>query len=127
MKSPVKPSQKPLKVAIACGGTGGHLFPGVAVADALREMGHQALLLLSDKQVDHEAAESVDHLAVSLPSAGWQKGGKLKFVRKLGQGFLTCRWIFKKASTGRGHGHGRVYQSGARYDGSDAATSCVFA
>ena len=96
MKSPVKPSQKPLKVAIACGGTGGHLFPGVAVADALREMGHQALLLLSDKQVDHEAAESVDHLAVSLPSAAWQKGGKLQFVRKLGKGFLACRSIFKK-------------------------------
>jgi UDP-N-acetylglucosamine--N-acetylmuramyl-(pentapeptide) pyrophosphoryl-undecaprenol N-acetylglucosamine transferase len=96
MKSLPKTHQKSLKIAIACGGTGGHLFPGVAVADTLREMGHQALLLLSDKQVDREAVESVDHCAVTLPSAAWQKGGKLKFVRKLGQGFLTCRSIFKK-------------------------------
>jgi UDP-N-acetylglucosamine--N-acetylmuramyl-(pentapeptide) pyrophosphoryl-undecaprenol N-acetylglucosamine transferase len=42
---------------IACGGTGGHLFPGIAVAEELRTRGHQAILLISEKQVDREGAK----------------------------------------------------------------------
>jgi UDP-N-acetylglucosamine--N-acetylmuramyl-(pentapeptide) pyrophosphoryl-undecaprenol N-acetylglucosamine transferase len=47
---------KPLKVVIACGGTGGHLFPGIAVAEALESRGHEVLLLISKKSVDREAS-----------------------------------------------------------------------
>ena len=37
---------------IACGGTGGHLAPGIALAEALRARGHDAVLIVSRKQVD---------------------------------------------------------------------------
>ena len=47
---------KSLNVIIACGGTGGHLFPGIAVAQQLRSMGHNPVLLISQKKVDAEAA-----------------------------------------------------------------------
>ena len=40
------------KVLIACGGTGGHLAPGIALAETLQERGHQCLLLISQKDVD---------------------------------------------------------------------------
>ena len=43
---------KSLRIIIACGGTGGHLFPGIAVAQELRSLGHRPLLLISRKQVD---------------------------------------------------------------------------
>lgn len=43
---------KSLRIIIACGGTGGHLFPGIAVAQELRALGHRPLLLISRKQVD---------------------------------------------------------------------------
>ena len=39
-------------VAIACGGTGGHLFPGLAVAEQLRKRGGTVALLISPKEVD---------------------------------------------------------------------------
>ncbi len=50
------------KILIACGGTGGHLFPGIAVAEALRTRGHEVLLLISEKKVDAEASAKYAHL-----------------------------------------------------------------
>src|SRR5580704_2109992 len=44
-----------MKVMIACGGTGGHLFPGLAVAEVLRARQHQVRLLVSEKAVDQTA------------------------------------------------------------------------
>ena len=41
-----------MNVVIACGGTGGHLFPGLAVAEVLKSRGHEVLLLISEKQID---------------------------------------------------------------------------
>ena len=45
-----------LSVVIACGGTGGHLFPGIAVAEELQSRGHDPLLLISQKKVDADAS-----------------------------------------------------------------------
>ncbi len=45
-------STKSQRIIIACGGTGGHLFPGIAIAQELRSLGHRPLLLISRKQVD---------------------------------------------------------------------------
>ena len=47
---------------IACGGTGGHLFPGIAVAQALQADGHEPLLMISGKRVDQTASEKYENL-----------------------------------------------------------------
>jgi len=44
-----------MKVLIACGGTGGHLFPGLAVAETLAARRHKVKLLVSEKAVDQVA------------------------------------------------------------------------
>ena len=54
---------KTLKILIACGGTGGHLFPGIAVGEALRARGHAVMLLISEKRVDAEASAKYRHLS----------------------------------------------------------------
>ena len=41
-----------MNAVIACGGTGGHLFPGIAVAEVLRDRGHEVMLLISEKDID---------------------------------------------------------------------------
>ena len=42
----------PFRAAVACGGTGGHLFPGLAVAEKLQQRGCKIILLISPKDVD---------------------------------------------------------------------------
>lgn len=44
------------RIIIACGGTGGHMFPGIAVAQQLKALGHKPLLLISLKDVDAEGS-----------------------------------------------------------------------
>ncbi len=53
---------KPQKIIIACGGTGGHLFPGIAVAQELKSRGHVVLLLISEKKVDAQASQKYSDL-----------------------------------------------------------------
>lgn len=45
-------------IAIACGGTGGHLFPGLAVAGQLQRSGCDVALLISPKDVDQQAVKA---------------------------------------------------------------------
>ena len=52
-----KPNGK-FPVLIACGGTGGHLYPGIAVGEALVKRGHDVTLLISEKKIDSLAASA---------------------------------------------------------------------
>lgn len=55
---------------IACGGTGGHLAPGIALAEALLARGHEPRLLISHKRVDARLAERYPHLPIArVPGA----------------------------------------------------------
>jgi len=59
-------------VAIACGGTGGHLFPGLSVAEELRSRGHEVRLIISAKPIDRQVVSQYPHFeAKALPAIGW--------------------------------------------------------
>ncbi|MGI6494865.1 MAG: UDP-N-acetylglucosamine--N-acetylmuramyl-(pentapeptide) pyrophosphoryl-undecaprenol N-acetylglucosamine transferase [Kiritimatiellia bacterium] len=51
---------KPLSIAVACGGTGGHIFPGLATANVLRARGHAVEVWLSGRDIESRALESWD-------------------------------------------------------------------
>jgi UDP-N-acetylglucosamine--N-acetylmuramyl-(pentapeptide) pyrophosphoryl-undecaprenol N-acetylglucosamine transferase len=68
-------------VAIACGGTGGHLFPGLAIAGRLKQRGCDVALLISPKQVDQQAVKSASGMEIiTLPAVGLQNGNYASFA-----------------------------------------------
>ncbi|HVY70733.1 MAG TPA: undecaprenyldiphospho-muramoylpentapeptide beta-N-acetylglucosaminyltransferase [Verrucomicrobiae bacterium] len=82
-------------VAIACGGTGGHLFPGMAVGEELLFRGAEVMLLVSQKDVDQEAVRTVrDMRVVTLPAVGMTGGGKLAFFKGAEASYRECRRVF---------------------------------
>jgi len=50
------------RILIACGGTGGHLFPGIAVAQELIAQGHKVSLVISKKSIDAQASAKYSNL-----------------------------------------------------------------
>jgi UDP-N-acetylglucosamine--N-acetylmuramyl-(pentapeptide) pyrophosphoryl-undecaprenol N-acetylglucosamine transferase len=88
--------QPPARVAIACGGTGGHLFPGLAVADQLVRRGCAATLLISPKEVDREAVKGISGMeVVTLPAVGLKCGGEIAFVRGFIRSYHAAAKLFK--------------------------------
>lgn len=84
-----------MKVVIACGGTGGHLFPGVAVAQEMKRRGHDVRLLISEKKVDAQASEKYGDLefdtvpAIAKPATLSLK--MIPFMWKLMKTTSQCR------------------------------------
>ena len=113
-------TQKPF-IAIACGGTGGHLFPGLAVAEQLQARGCDVALLISPKEIDQSAVKSalerpvgVQALACSadtlkrelqrgaplqvftLSAVGLQDRNYFSFAKSFFQSWKAARKIFKQ-------------------------------
>ena len=62
-------SAAPAKFSVSCGGTGGHVFPGVATAMALQKRGHEVTLWLSGKAIETATRQAWTGPVVSLDAA----------------------------------------------------------
>ena len=86
-----------MEVAVACGGTGGHLFPGLAVGRELRARGVGVTLLVSPKEVDREAVAGVTDLRVRvLPAVGLQGRNYLGFGWSVVRSMVAARRLFRE-------------------------------
>lgn len=88
-----------MKIMIACGGTGGHLFPGLAVAEALRVRRHRVRLLVSERAVDQTAlavwtgsSNPSERIAVeTVPAVGYEGPRQLiQFCVRLARATRGC-------------------------------------
>lgn len=83
-------------VALGCGGTGGHLFSGLAVAEALLRQGAEVMLLISPKEVDQVGVRSAGGMRVAtLPAVGLSRGQVLRFCAGFGRSFLAAQRLFR--------------------------------
>src|SRR5205823_10857368 len=87
-----------MNAVIACGGTGGHLFPGIAVAEVLRARGHEVMLLISEKDIDALALSGRETFRFQkLPTVGLPSPFSpaiLGFVRRFNESLALCRAIY---------------------------------
>jgi UDP-N-acetylglucosamine--N-acetylmuramyl-(pentapeptide) pyrophosphoryl-undecaprenol N-acetylglucosamine transferase len=96
-------SKKKRHVLIACGGTGGHLFPGIAVGEVLQSRGHEVTLLISEKKIDALAAsghsalkfEKMPFLAMPKPWSPQMPS----FLLGVWRGLQQCKTLIRKHDT----------------------------
>src|SRR5438876_5174117 len=88
-----------MNAVIACGGTGGHLFPGLAVAETLRDRGHEVMLFVSEKEVDALALSRRAFRFEKLPTVGLPSlysPAIFAFLRRFNESLSLCRSIYRK-------------------------------
>jgi len=82
------------KIAVACGGTGGHVIPGVATAIVLRERGHDVTLWMTGKDLEARSMGDWNGAIRKAPAMGFPSSlslQALKAVWKMWQASQTCR------------------------------------
>ena len=91
------PESKTPFVAIACGGTGGHLFPGLAVAEELKLRGCVVTLLISPKDIDQQAVKAASGMDIfTLPAVGLQNRNYFSFAGSFVKSLFAARKIFRQ-------------------------------
>jgi UDP-N-acetylglucosamine--N-acetylmuramyl-(pentapeptide) pyrophosphoryl-undecaprenol N-acetylglucosamine transferase len=89
-----------VRFVIAGGGTGGHLFPALAVGEVLLERGHEVIIFISEKDVDALAIKDrTEFRFEKLPSIGMPKlfsPAILGFLKRFNDSLAPCRRLYRK-------------------------------
>ena len=84
---------------ISCGGTGGHVSPGISVAEGLVGRGHEAVLLISTKRVDSRLVEKYPGLRFErMPGSGfsWRPAGMARFAASQVSALRWCLRVVRR-------------------------------
>lgn len=49
-----------MKYIVTAGGTGGHIYPGISIAQELHSKGHTVIFIASDRLIDHQIIDSLN-------------------------------------------------------------------
>ena len=83
-----------MKVVVACGGTGGHAFPGLAVAEELRRRGHEVTVWDSGRDIESSVMKRWDGPVFSTGARQLSLKNAFANVRSI----LRCRTEMKRVS-----------------------------
>ncbi len=87
------------KFIISCGGTGGHLVPGIAIGQSLIQAGHEVSFIISKKQVDSRlVAKYKDMNFIKMSGAPFSKNPIkfFKFIKEFVNAFFSSWKILRE-------------------------------
>ncbi len=92
--------KKSLKIIVSGGGTGGHIFPAISIANALKEIQPDVEILFvgAEGKMEMEKVPNAGYKIVGLPVAGFQRKLSLKtftFFWKLFKSMMKARKVLK--------------------------------
>ncbi len=96
---------KKLRVIISGGGTGGHIFPAVSIANKLKEVNPDTEILFvgAEGKMEMEKVPAAGYKIVGLPMVGLQRqlsvkniGNNLKVPFKVGESIRRARKIIRE-------------------------------
>jgi UDP-N-acetylglucosamine--N-acetylmuramyl-(pentapeptide) pyrophosphoryl-undecaprenol N-acetylglucosamine transferase len=98
-----QPSNRPLRIVIAGGGTGGHLFPGIAVAQEfeVRNAASRIIFVSTGNPLERSVLSKTGYTLQTVTAAGIKGRGlwnQIKSVAKIPKGLLEANRILKKFS-----------------------------
>lgn len=100
---------------ISCGGTGGHLSPGIALAEGLSARGHTVRLLISQKRVDARLIEKYPQFNfVRVPGTGfsWNPVNLVRCAATQLRGLLFCLRLVRETQPSAVIGFGGFTSTG---------------
>ena len=66
--------KRPLRVLISGGGTGGHIFPALSIANALKDRDNAEILFVgADNRMEMERVPAAGYEIIGLPVAGFDR------------------------------------------------------
>ena len=83
-----------MKIVVACGGTGGHAFPGLAVAEVLRSRGHEVVIWASGRDVESGVLRSWEGPVFSTGARQFSLRNVFSILRSI----VRCRREMKRFS-----------------------------
>ncbi len=88
-----------MRVVIAGGGTGGHLFPGIALAEELTARGHQVTFVGTERGLESRVVPGAGYALELIDVSGLKRMGLMGTLRGLGRlprAFLQARAILQR-------------------------------
>jgi UDP-N-acetylglucosamine--N-acetylmuramyl-(pentapeptide) pyrophosphoryl-undecaprenol N-acetylglucosamine transferase len=83
-----------MRFIIACGGSGGHVFPGVATGQVLQKAGHEVELWLAGKKIEQTTIKGWNGSLATIPMDWGHPSSPLSYIRmsfSLIRAWFTCR------------------------------------
>ena len=88
-----------MKAIIAAGGTGGHINPGIAIANMLKEKGYEIIFVGTDRGMENDLVPKAGYELRHISAQGLSRGlsiANIKTVMKLFTGIKECKKLIEE-------------------------------